>query len=37
MTRPFINTLENWPTQSHNATDEIATAIKVAYAAHKNI
>ena len=37
ITRPFIDKLENWPTQSHNATQEIAAAIKTAYAAHKNI
>jgi mitochondrial fission protein ELM1 len=37
MTRPFIDRLEDWPTQSHNATAEIAAAIEAAYAARKNI
>ncbi|MCH1569565.1 MAG: mitochondrial fission ELM1 family protein, partial [Alphaproteobacteria bacterium] len=37
MTRPFSNTLESWSMQAHNPTDEIALAIKNAYAAHKNI
>lgn len=37
MTRRFIDSLQDWPTQSHNATEEIAAAIEVAYAARKNI
>ena len=35
ITRPFDGALENWPTQSHNPTQEIAAAIQTAYAAHK--
>ena len=36
ITRPFDGTLESWPTQSHNPTQEIAAAIQTAYLAHKN-
>ena len=35
ITRPFDGALENWSTQSHNPTQEIAAAIEAAYAAHK--
>ena len=35
ITRPFNGALENWSTQSHNPTQEIAAAIEAAYAAHK--
>jgi mitochondrial fission protein ELM1 len=35
ITRSFDGALENWPTQSHNPTQEIAAAIEAAYAAHK--
>jgi mitochondrial fission protein ELM1 len=36
ITRPFDGALEDWPTQSHNATPDIAAAIQTAYVAHKN-
>lgn len=35
ITRPFDGALENWSTQSHNPTQEIAAAVEAAYAAHK--
>ena len=35
ITRPFDGALENWPTQPHNPTREIAAAIEAAYVAHK--
>ena len=35
ITRPFDGALENWPTQSHNPTQEIAAAIQTAYATQK--